>query len=76
MLLKLGHHATLHVVPLDATEKRDHVVASLGIIKELLEHLDPGAHSALGGLDSDNVEVIANLQLALYELRTGKVDPF
>ena len=56
--------ATLDVLALDAAEQAADVVASLGLVEQLTEHLDAGADRVLGLLDTDDLQRVVDMQNA------------
>src|SRR6266511_261952 len=66
---RLGEHlAALDVLALDAAQERARIVARLGIVERLLEHLQPGDDGLLGlRVDPDDLDLVARLDLALLD---------
>jgi hypothetical protein len=65
---RLGEHlATLDLVALDAAEQCPDVVAGLPLIEGLAEHLDAGDDHLAGGLDADQLDLVAGLHDAALD---------
>src|SRR4029077_7173399 len=59
---RLGHDlAALDLLALDAPQQAAHVVAGAALVEELLEHLDAGHDVLAGGLDPDDLDLLADL---------------
>ena len=59
--------ATLNALLVDAAEQASDVVASLGELEGLVEHLGAGDGGLLGVLDADDLNLIANLDNATLD---------
>src|ERR671930_48335 len=60
--------AALDLLALRAAEKRTRVVARLGEVEGLVEHLEPGDDGLLDlGVDADDLDLVARLDLALLD---------
>src|SRR3954447_21969701 len=67
--------AALDLLALDAPDEAAHVVAGLALVEELLEHLDPGDHYLAGGLDPDQLDLVADLDHAALDPAGGDGPP-
>src|SRR5258706_9583653 len=69
----LGHDlAALDLLALDAPQQAAHVVPGAALVEQLLEHLDAGDHDLAGGLDPDDLDLVADLAHApLYAPRVA-----
>jgi len=65
-------HTTLEVLTLDTTEKDTGVVASLGLVKLLLEHLNTGHNSLLGlGAETNDLDLLTLLEGTALDTASG-----
>jgi len=71
MLLSWPAPSTLHVILVDAAKQEAHVVASLAVVQELPEHLDPGDDRLLVGPKADKCHFLAHLDLATLDSSGG-----
>src|SRR3990172_2106182 len=55
------NHPALHLFLLDAPKQHADVVAGLTLVQKLPEHLYAGDNGLLGGLDADDLDLIADL---------------
>src|SRR5919106_252217 len=61
------HLAALHLILLDTTQQDAGVIARLGLVEHLAEHLDTGDHGLRGlRMDTDDLDLVAELQYALF----------
>ena len=71
--------AALDLLALDAPDEAAHVVAGLALVEQLLEHLDAGDHDLAGGLDPDQLDLVADLDDAALDApgrdRAPALDP-
>src|SRR3954468_6620094 len=71
--------AALDLVALDAPDEAAHVVPGAALVEELLEHLDAGDHDLAGGLDPDELDLVADLDDAALDApggdRAAALDP-
>ncbi|CAB4830440.1 unannotated protein [freshwater metagenome] len=66
---RLGEHlAALDFFLVDTTKQGADVVAGLPGVEELAEHLDAGTGRLLGGSQTDDLDLFANLDLTLLDL--------
>src|SRR6266576_3809865 len=64
----LGQHlAALDLVALDAPDEAAHVVPGAALVEQLLEHLDAGDDDLAGGLDADQLDLVADLHDAALD---------
>ena len=59
------------VLALDATEQTADVVASLGLVEQLAEHLDAGADRVAGLADTDDLQRVVDMQNATLDTTGG-----
>src|SRR5450432_4431614 len=72
----LGHDlAALDVVALDAPQQAAHVVPGAALVEELLEHLDAGHDDLAGGLDPDDLALVADVDDASLDAPGGHGAP-
>src|SRR5262249_19193186 len=64
----LGEHLpALHVLALHAAQEAADVVAGDALVEELPEHLDPGHDRLRGGANADDLDLLANPDLAALD---------
>src|SRR3954468_10961440 len=62
------HLATLDLLALRSAQESARVVAGLGVVERLLEHLEPGDDGLRDlGMDPDDLDLVARLDLALLD---------
>ena len=72
----LGQHlAALDVLALDAPQQAAHVVAGAALVEQLLEHLDAGDDDLAGGVDADELDLVADLDDAALDAPGGDGAP-
>ena len=59
--------AALDLLALDAPDEAADVVAGLALVEQLLEHLDAGDHDLAGGLDPDQLDLVADVDHATLD---------
>ena len=59
------HLAALYLILVDTSEQGADVVAGLALVEDLAEHLDPGTHRGLGLSDTDDLDRVPCVDLAL-----------
>src|SRR4029450_8059432 len=59
--------AALDLLALDAPDEAAHAVAGLALVEQLLEHLDAGDHDLAGGLDPDQLDLVADVDHATLD---------
>ena len=67
--------AALDLLALDAPDEAAHVVAGAALVEELLEHLHAGDHDLAGGLDPDQLDLVADLDDAALDAPGGDRAP-
>src|SRR6185369_7352436 len=67
--------AALDLVALDAPDEAADVVAGAALVEELLEHLDAGDDDLPGGLDADQLDLVADLDDAALDAAGGDGPP-
>ena len=67
--------AALDLLALDAPDEAADVVAGLTLVEQLLEHLDAGDHDLAGGLDPDQLDLVADLDDAALDPPGGDRAP-
>ena len=67
--------AALDLLALDAADEAADVVAGLALVEQLLEHLDAGDHDLAGGLDPDQLDLVADLDDAALDAPGGDRAP-
>ena len=67
--------AALDLVALDAPDEAADVVAGLALVEQLLEHLDAGDDDLAGGLDADQLDLVADLDDAALDAPGGDRAP-
>ena len=63
--------AALDLLALDAPDEAAHVVTGLALVQQLLEHLHAGDHDLAGGLDADQLDLVADLHDAALDAAGG-----
>ncbi len=63
--------AALDLLALDAADEAADVVAGAALVEQLLEHLDAGDHDLAGGLDPDQLDLVADLDDAALDPAGG-----
>ena len=72
----LGHDlAALDLLALDAPQEAADVVAGAALVEQLLEHLDAGHDDLAGGLDADDLDLLADLDDAALDAPGGDGAP-
>src|ERR1044071_3588623 len=59
--------AAFDLLALDAPDEAAHVVAGLALVEQLLEHLDAGDDDLAGGLDADQLDLVADVDHAALD---------
>src|SRR3954447_7348614 len=77
---RLGEHlAALDLLALDAPDEAADVVAGAALVEQLLEHLDAGDDHLAGRLDTDQLDLVADLDDAALDApggdRAAALDP-
>src|SRR4249919_2255616 len=67
--------AALDLVALDAPDETADVVAGAALVEQLLEHLDAGDDDLAGGLDPDQLDLVADLDDAALDPSGGDGPP-
>src|SRR6476469_5717602 len=67
--------AALDLVALDAPDEAAHVVAGAALVEQLLEHLDAGDDDLAGGIDPDQLALVADLHDAALDPPGGDRPP-
>ena len=67
--------AALDLLALDAPDEAADVVAGAALVEELLEHLDAGHDDLAGGLDADQLDLVADLDDAALDAAGRRRSP-